>query len=290
MIKTALIGLGAMGAGMAANLHANGCLVGAWNRTRTRGIQAAAQYGFVLSPSLADAVNTAELVLISVSADQDLLAIAEQLVASIKPGTIVLDTSTISMATAQQAASLFAAHHCHFLDGPVSGGPEGANQGSLAMMVGGDSEILQSIQSTLQHITRQIVHMGPVGSGQATKAVNQVMVAGINQAVTESLAFAEDAGLELDKVLEVVGAGAAGNWFMHQRGPSMCQGSFTPGFRVALHTKDLKICQQMLAKRDIRLPLVEMTLVHYQRLLAAGFGDEDISALLRIKQALFTQQ
>ena len=287
MIKTALIGLGAMGAGMAANLHAAGLLVGAWNRTRARGEQVAAQHGFSLSSSLADAVASADLVLISVADDQAVLAIVSQLVEQVSPGTVVLDTSTVSVATAQQAAELLSAQGCHYLDGPVSGGKEGAEQGQLVMMVGGAAEPLAQIKPALAFITRQLVHMGPIGAGQATKAVNQVMVAGINQAVSESLAFAQDAGLDKDKVLAVVGAGAAGNWFVQQRGQTMRDASFAPGFRVALHAKDLRICQQMLADRDIHLPVVEMTLVHYQRLLDAGFGDEDISALLRLKQGLF---
>jgi 3-hydroxyisobutyrate dehydrogenase len=115
------------------------------------------------------------------------------------------------------------------------------------------------------------------------------MAAGINQAVSESLAFAQALGLPLDKVIEVVGSGAAGNWFLTHRGPTMAQQTFTPGFRVALHHKDLAICKQMAAEFDVTLPLVEMTLIHYRRLMEAGFGDEDISALYREKRKLFAE-
>jgi 3-hydroxyisobutyrate dehydrogenase len=113
------------------------------------------------------------------------------------------------------------------------------------------------------------------------------MAAGINQAVTEALAFAEAQGLPLDKVIDVVGSGAAGNWFLDHRGRSMVERRFTPGFKVTLHHKDLQICQQMAQQFGVSLPVVEMTLIHYRRLMEAGFGDEDISALFRHKRALF---
>jgi 3-hydroxyisobutyrate dehydrogenase len=129
--------------------------------------------------------------------------------------------------------------------------------------------------------------MGPVGAGQATKAVNQIVAAGINQAVSEGLAFARALELPLEKVIDIVGSGAAGNWFLSHRGPSMAKGAYIPGFRVALHHKDLAICQRMAEELGVALPLVEMTLIHYRRLMEAGFGDEDISALYREKQALF---
>ena len=122
--------------------------------------------------------------------------------------------------------------------------------------------------------------MGPIGAGQATKAVNQVVAAGINQAVSEGLAFARALELPLHKVIDIVGSGAAGNWFLSHRGPSMAKGAYAPGFRVALHHKDLAICKQMAAELGTALPLVEMTLFHYRRLMEAGFGDEDISARL----------
>jgi 3-hydroxyisobutyrate dehydrogenase len=287
-IRTAVIGLGAMGAGMAANLQHAGYLTGAWNRTLSRGEQAAQHHGFILSPSLATAVQDAELVLLAVADDDAVLTLVTQLGPILTAGTAVFDTSTVSPETARQAAGIMAHYGCHFLDAPVSGGREGAEQGSLVMMAGGDATQISRMKPALQTICRQILPMGAVGSGQLTKAVNQVMVAGINQAVTEALAFAQDAGLDLNLVLDAVSSGAAGNWFVQHRGQSMCQDDFAPGFRMALHAKDLRICQQLLAERHIQLPIVEMTLIHYRRLLEAGYGDEDISALFRLKQQLFT--
>lgn len=157
------------------------------------------------------------------------------------------------------------------------------------MMIGGEAVMIERITPVLNAIAGRIEHMGPVGAGQATKAVNQVMAAGINQAVTEALAFATALELPLDKVIEVVGCGAAGNWFLAHRGASMTQGQFDPGFRVALHHKDLAICKQMAEQFDVALPIVEMTLIHYRRLMESGFGDEDISALFREKRGLFAK-
>jgi 3-hydroxyisobutyrate dehydrogenase len=287
MIKTSVIGLGAMGAGIAGNLYRAGLLASAWNRTRERGLAAAQKGGFALADSLQSAAQAADLIITSVSADDDLLQITEQIAPLLQAGNIVLDTSTVSSTTAQRVAEMYHAHGVHFLDGPVSGGKEGAEKATMVMMIGGDAEIIEQIKPVLAAISRKVAHMGPVGSGQATKAVNQIMVAGINQAVTEALAFGQNSGLDMDKVIDMVGGGAAGNWFLDHRGHSMCNGTFEPGFRMALHHKDLKICQAMLAAHGVQLPTIEMTLVHYERLLEEGYGDEDISTLFRLKKAMF---
>jgi 3-hydroxyisobutyrate dehydrogenase len=157
----------------------------------------------------------------------------------------------------------------------------------LAIMLGGETAVVEQVTAVLDSIAASITHMGPVGSGQATKAVNQVMAAGINQAVTEALAFATALELPLDKVIGVTGSGAAGNWFLDHRGPTMTRNKYDPGFRVALHHKDLAICKHMAEQFDVAMPLVEMTLIHYRRLMEAGYGDEDISALFREKLKLF---
>jgi len=287
MTKTTVIGLGAMGAGMAGNLHRAGMLAGAWNRSTERGLAVARQHGFTLAENIAAAVQAAELVITCVSADQDLLQVAGKLAPLLGAGKVVVDTSTVSSATAQQVSGIFQAQGVHFLDAPVSGGREGAEKGSMVMMAGGDPQILARIMPVLEVIAAKVTHMGPVGSGQATKAVNQIMAAGINQAVTEALAFGEARGLDMDKVIDVVSGGAAGNWFLSHRGRSMCGNTFEPGFRVALHSKDLKICRQMAAQQEVDLPLVEMTLADYAELIEQGHGDEDISSLYRLKRAMF---
>lgn len=286
-MKTTVIGLGAMGAGMAGNLFRAGHLSQAWNRSPERAQAAAAQHGFALADSLEGAAGQADLVITSVSADADLLQVVDRVAKVMNAGSVVLDTSTVSIETARQVSERLEAHGIHFLDAPVSGGKEGAEKASMVMMIGGDLAVLQQITPVLQTISRKVVHMGPVGSGQATKAVNQIMCAGINQAVTEALAFGQHQGLDMDKVVDVVSSGAAGNWFVEHRGRNMTRGVFEPGFRLALHHKDLKICQAMLAADHVELPMVELTLAQYERLMAEGHGDEDISALYRAKLPLF---
>jgi len=289
-MKTTVIGLGAMGAGMAGNLFRAGHLTHAWNRSADRAAAAAARHGFALADSLEAAAGQADLVITSVSADADLLEVVDRLAAAMTAGSVVLDTSTVSIETARTVAERLEAHGIHFLDAPVSGGKEGAEKATMVMMIGGDEAVLQQILPVLETISRKVVHMGPVGSGQATKAVNQIMCAGINQAVTEALAFGQHQGLDMDKVVDVVSSGAAGNWFVEHRGRTMTRGIFEPGFRVALHHKDLKICQAMLAADRVQLPMVEMTLAAYERLMAEGHGDEDISALYRAKRPLFGEE
>lgn len=289
-MKTTVIGLGAMGAGMAGNLFRAGHLSQAWNRSPERAQAAAAQHGFGLADSLEHAAAQADLVITSVSADADLLQVVERLCRTMTAGSVVLDTSTVSIDTARKVAERLEAHGIHFLDAPVSGGKEGAEKATMVMMVGGDPAVLEQVMPVLESISRKVVHLGPVGSGQATKAVNQIMCAGINQAVTEALAFGQHQGLDMDKVVDVVSSGAAGNWFVEHRGRSMCNGTFAPGFRVALHHKDLKICQAMLAADEVALPMVEMTLAQYEQLMADGHGDEDISALYRVKRPLFGEE
>jgi 3-hydroxyisobutyrate dehydrogenase len=286
-MKVSVIGLGSMGAGIAGNLQRAGLLHGAWNRTRERGEEAAQRLAFSLSGSLQEAVEGAQVVITSGSADVDLGEMIDRLIPLLAPGSLVIDTSTVHFQTAIDMAAKLAESNLHFLDAPVSGGREGAEKGTMVMMVGGDIHWFEKMQPVFDAISSKAVYMGPAGSGQSTKAVNQIMVAGINQAVTDALAFAVRRGLDTEKVLDVIQRGAADNWFLRHRGQSMLDGIYEPGFRVALHDKDLKICLQMLGDTPSRL--VEDTLQHYSRLIEAGFGDEDISALFRIKTGTLTK-
>ena len=284
-MKTGMIGLGAMGFPIATNLHKSGHLSCVWNRTRTTADALAAHCGNLeIASNPAALAARCDLILISVSADADVQQIINALLPALVPGAIVVDTSTISAATAREMAHRVATQGAHFLDAPVSGGVEGAKNATLAMMVGGDAATLEKVRATLHAVAKRIVHMGPSGSGQATKAVNQIMAAGINQAVTEALGFAQAMQLPLDKVIDVVGNGAAGNWFLSHRGPTMVHDSYAPGFKVALHHKDLAICKHMADTANISLPVTEMTLTHYKKLMETGYGDEDISALFRLKK------
>ncbi len=282
-MQVGMIGLGAMGIGIARNLAKAASLSMVWNRTHSKAQDLANELQIPAASSVQQLAAGVDVIIICVSADKDLLEVIQMIVAGVKPGTIVIDTSTVSSATAITAAQLLADKQVPFLDAPVSGGVEGAKNGSLAMMVGGDKSVLQQVRPVLEAISARIIYMGATGTGQGTKAVNQVMAAGINQAVTEALAFAQAEGLPLDKVIEVVAGGAAGNWFLSHRGVSMTQGSYQPGFKLALHHKDLVICQAMAQTNSANLPLVQQTISDYQQLMDAGFGAEDISALYRLK-------
>ena len=270
---------------MARNLAKADYLETVYNRTLTTAESVASECGCSISVLPEELAEKCELIIICVSRDEDVLEMVNTIKKSIKPDTIVVDTSTVSADTAKKAADILQKVGAHFLDCPVSGGTEGAKNGTLAMMVGGEESILEQIRTTLEAIAGNIVYIGPTGSGQATKAVNQIMAAGINQAVTEALAFGEAMQLPMNKVVDIVSTGAAGNWFLEHRGKTMLAGKFDPGFKLALHHKDLTIAQSMTKSiSENALPILEMTLIHYQKLMDEGYSDEDISALFRLKQ------
>jgi 3-hydroxyisobutyrate dehydrogenase and related beta-hydroxyacid dehydrogenases len=286
-MKVGVIGLGAMGANMALNFHTAGHLHLIWNRTRGKAEAVAAKTGVRIADTPQQLAAECELIITCVSRDQDVLEMIRAISAKIPAGHIVADTSTVSSETALQAAALLKERHAHFLDCPVSGGVEGARKGTLAMMVGGSEPILEWARPVLSAIAANIAYIGPTGSGQYCKAVNQIMAAGINQAVTEALAFGQAMGLNMDKVVDIVATGAAGNWFLDHRGKTMLAGKYSPGFKLGLHHKDLLICQSMLKKSTgAALPLLDMTVKDYQELMAAGHAEEDISTLFRLKQGL----
>lgn len=282
-MKTGVIGLGAMGAGMAENLHKAGYLHTVWNRTASKAGDFCNGTGIEPAATPRALASACDLVITCVSRDEDVIEMIEAVAAGIRPDSIVIDTSTVSSETAGRAAQILADKNAFFLDAPVSGGVEGARNGTLAMMVGGDATLLEKARMVLEAIAANIVHIGPTGSGQACKAVNQLMCAGINQAVTESLAFGEAMNLDMDRVIDIVSSGAAGNWFLEHRGKSMLAGSFPPGFKVNLHYKDLGIVRKMISSLGIGMPLGDMTIEHYRKLMDEGHGDEDISALYRLK-------
>ncbi len=286
-MKAGVIGMGAMGSGMARNLARAGLLAAVWNRTPERAREIADELDVMAADSPATLAEACDVIITCVSRDEDVLEVMDAIAPALSAGKTVMDTSTIAVETARAAAEKVAATGAGFLDAPVSGGKEGAQNGQLVFMVGGDPDVFDRLKPAFDAMGKSTTHMGETGSGQATKAVNQIMAAGINQAVTEALAFGQTSGLDMDKVIEVVSGGAAGNWFLQMRGPTMVRGTFEPGFKLGLHHKDLTICRHMLDNMNVALPIVEMTLKHYERLMEAGHGDEDISALYRDKRAMF---
>lgn len=286
-MRAGFIGLGAMGAPMARNLAKAGLLEAVYNRTTSKSVDLSVELGCDASESPAALAARCDLIVLCVSADTDVLQTVDALIPALRPRSLVIDCSTVSAATARKVATKLAAVSADFLDCPVSGGTEGAINGTLSIMVGGDTDALKRAMPALDAMGTRIVHMGGAGAGQATKAVNQIAVAGVNQAVSEALAFAHAQGLDLGRVIEAIGGGAAQSWFLSNRGPNMQRMAFPLGFRVRLHQKDLGICKEMAAEHGVQLPLIEMTMVHYDRLIADGHGDEDVSSLYRIKRHMF---
>ena len=286
-MKVGFIGLGAMGLHMARNLHRAGLLSIIWNRSSEKAQQLAAELGCELAASPAALVERCDTVVLCVAADSDVLEVIDQLLPGATAGLQVLDCSTVSSATALQAASLLASRGAQFLDCPVSGGTEGARDAQLAIMVGGSDQAFQRALPVLQAMGRTVTRFGATGAGQAAKATNQIMCAGIIRSIAEAMAFARAQGLPLAQVVETLGKGAGSSWYLVNRAPNMVRGSYPAGFRVRLHDKDLRICRDMAAAHGVQLPVIETLLADYEQLIAEGHGDEDISAVYRLTERLF---
>jgi 3-hydroxyisobutyrate dehydrogenase len=276
-----------MGAPMARNLHAAGWLAGVWNRSADKAAALAAELDVRAYATLAELAAACEAIVTCVSADDDLREVVAGLRPGLAPGALVIDCSTVGAATAREIHAELAAAGVGFLDCPVSGGVEGAKAGTLAIMVGGDEPVFAAAAPLLAKLGRTITYMGSSGAGQAAKATNQIMCAGIIQAVAEAMAFAKAEGLPLDRLIETLGKGAGSSWYFVNRAPFMAAERYPAGFRVRLHDKDLRICRRMAAAHGAVLPVVESTLTEYAQLIAAGHGDEDISAVYRLKSELF---
>ncbi|HUQ12001.1 MAG TPA: NAD(P)-dependent oxidoreductase [Steroidobacteraceae bacterium] len=287
MTRTGFLGLGAMGVPMAKNLHRAGLLHSVWNRGGGKAQALAVELGVTAPSSLPEFARGLEVVVICVSADADVRAVLEGMAPGITTGALVIDCSTVSADTARWAEEFLAARGARFLDAPVSGGVEGAQKATLAIMCGGQRDTFEAARPVLAAMGKTIEHFGPAGSGQATKATNQIMCAGIIRACAEAMAFAGAHGLPLDKVVSTLGAGAGSSWYFVHRAPNMIREAYPAGFRVKLHAKDLGICRDMAARLGVHLPVVDAMLSEYAELMSLGYGDEDISATHRLKQALF---
>jgi 3-hydroxyisobutyrate dehydrogenase len=286
-LRCGFLGLGAMGAGMARNLHRAGLLAGVWNRSLSKSQPLATELSCFAAATPAALARECDVLVLCVSADRDVLQVVQALGEGLRPGQLVIDCSTVSAGTAQRCAADLARQGVDFLDCPVSGGTEGARDGTLAIMCGGEAEAFARARPVLEAMGRTLTHFGPSGAGQAAKATNQIMCAGIIQAVAEAMAFAKAHGLPLQSLVETLGKGAGSSWYFVHRAPNMVRGSFPPGFRVRLHEKDLGICRDMAARFGVELPVVERMLAEYAELIRRGFGDEDISADFRLKDELF---
>jgi 3-hydroxyisobutyrate dehydrogenase len=277
------VGLGTMGSRMAANLLSAGFSVTVHNRTRDREEPLAA-LGARRASSPAEAATGSDVIVTMVSDTSDVeetlfgpAGVSERAAA----GSVVVDMSTISPEAARDFATRLASGGVHFADAPVSGGSEGAEQGTLTIMVGASSQIFEAIRPVLDAMGSQITHLGPVGSGQLAKAVNQVIAGGFYLAVAEGMALALESELDTDLLLEAIGAGACRSWVLENRARNMIDGSFPLGFRLALHLKDERIALETARQLGIELPLSSLVASIEERLVAEGLGDEDVSVLAR---------
>ena len=284
-LRTGFVGLGAMGEPMATHLHERGLLAAVANRTHAKALALAQKLDVQAPATLAELASQCDVVALCVTADADVLNSVEALAQHLAPGAIVIDHSTVAPSTAKQAAARLAAVQVHFLDAPVSGGVEGARNGKLSVMVGGDAAVLERARPVLEAYAQRVTHLGEVGAGQATKAVNQVLVAGIAQAVCSGLALGEALGLDPAQLLPTLGAGAAGNWFLEKRGATMLRNEFSVGFKLALLHKDLGIVRGIAEQAGTDRRVIEQSLADYAELMSQGYGDDDISALIRLKRS-----
>ena len=284
-LRTGVIGLGAMGAPMARHLAHKGFLEGVWNRTAGKANRLARELGTWVAGSPAELASRCDVLLVCVSADQDLESVVEQCLPGLRKGAVLVDTSTVGPGTTVALAEKLAGNGVSYADAPVSGGVEGAINGRLVSMVGADLATFERIQPVIESFSASVTHMGPVGSGQAAKAVNQVIVAGVAEAVCEALALAEKLNLPRERLLSVLSSGAADGWFLRHRGRSMMENRFEKGFKQSLLLKDLEIIRALARELDIPMPGVEAARRDYAVLVARGEGDNDISGLIRKKRS-----
>lgn len=284
-MKVAVIGLGTMGAPMAANLLKGGFAVVVHNRTRAREESLALQ-GAARAASPREAASSADVVLTCVSdtpdAEQVTLDPKEGVIAGVRNGALVIDCSSIAPAAARRIAAALAARQVGYVDAPVSGGSEGAQKATLAIMCGATDLDFARAKPVLEKLGKSIVHVGPVGCGQIAKAVNQVVIAGTYQAVAEGLCLAKKAGADPARVVAAIENGAAQSWVMANRSKNMRDDRYPLGFRVRLHRKDLAIA--LATAREVGLPLPSASYVATVEdgLIAQGHGDEDMSAIARV--------
>jgi len=281
----AFLGLGVMGYPMAGHLARAGHRVTVYNRSPAKAARWVEQHGGTSAPTPAAATTGAELVLVCVGNDNDVRAVAlgpGGALTAMKPGTILVDHTTASAEVAREVHAAATAAGVGFLDAPVSGGQAGAENGKLTIMVGGDAATYASAESVLAHYARAVTLMGGPGSGQLTKMVNQICIAGLVQALSEGINFAAKAGLDVEKVLDVISKGAAQSWQMENRGKTMIADKFDFGFAVDWMRKDLGICVAEARANGAVLPVTALVDQFYARLQARGGGRWDTSSLIRL--------
>jgi 3-hydroxyisobutyrate dehydrogenase len=287
-VRVGFVGLGTMGGAMAANAARAGFEVSAWNRTPGRATELE-ELGVHLRESPAAVAAASEIVITIVSDTPDVEAVLfgpGGVAEGAAPGTLVVDMSTISPSATRQFAERLAAKSVAMLDGPVSGGSEGAKKGTLSIFIGGEAADLERVRPVLQSLGTTITHVGPIGSGQAVKAVNQVILAGTYLGVAEGIVLALKAGLDVEQTVAALSGGAAQSWVLANRSGRMLANDYPLGFKVALHRKDLGIALAMARELGASLPVSALAEALEAGLIGQGHADDDMSALARSIRAL----
>jgi 3-hydroxyisobutyrate dehydrogenase len=287
--KLAFLGLGVMGFPMAGHLARAGHSVTVYNRTAARAEKwlagVAPAQKCASAPTPAAAVAGASMVMMCVGNDDDVRAVAlgpDGAVAAMQPGSILVDHTTASATVAREVHQAATARGIGFLDAPVSGGQAGAENGKLTIMVGGDATSFATAEPVLATYAKAVTLMGGPGSGQLTKMVNQICIAGLVQALSDGINFAARAGLDVERVLDVIGKGAAQSWQMDNRGKTMAADKFDFGFAVDWMRKDLSICLGEARANGAALPVTAIVDQLYARIQALGGARWDTSSLIRL--------
>ncbi|RLT97955.1 NAD(P)-dependent oxidoreductase [Ketobacter sp.] len=284
MMKVAFIGLGVMGYPMAGHLANAGLDVCVYNRTREKAQNWLDQFTGSSADTPATAAMDAELVFTCVGNDEDLREVVigtNGIIHSICPDSILVDHTTASAQIAQEIGSILQAKGAGFLDAPVSGGQQGAENGLLTIMCGGEQTCFDRVQPVMNHYARQTSLMGAWGAGQLTKMVNQICIAGLIQSLAEGVQFAQKSGLDVEQVFDVIGKGAAQSWQMDNRHKTMNQDQYDHGFAVDWMRKDLNICLQEARKNGAHLPVAALVDQFYSEVQKMGGGRWDTSSLLK---------
>ena len=286
--RVGFIGLGIMGKPMAINLIKAGFDVIVYNRTASKAERLVSQGAKkVDSPMQVAAETTVVITIVSDTPDVESVIFGENgVIEGIKPDSVVIDMSTISPEATRSIATRLKEKGVHMLDAPVSGGEQGAIDGALSIMLGGDVEIFERCQPIFQALGKNIIHVGSNGMGQVVKLVNQILVAGTLNAVAESLIFAQKSGVDLDKAIEAVKGGAASSWQLTNLAPRIIKRDFQPGFMVDLMQKDLSLV--MRTADAIKVPLPVTSLIHqmYYSLQCGGDGASGTQALVKTLERL----
>jgi 3-hydroxyisobutyrate dehydrogenase len=283
MDRIGFVGLGTMGAAMAANVVRAGFPLTAWNRTPGRALELV-DLGAAIAESPAALAAESDVVVICVSDTSDVEAVLfgpDGVAEGAREGTLVVDCSTIAPSGSWKFAERLDGLGLAMVDAPVSGGSEGARNATLTIFVGGHERDVERARPVLTAMGRTITHVGPIGAGQAVKAVNQVIIAGTYLGVAEGIVLAIKAGLDVEQVIGALGGGAAQSWVLANRSGRMLDNDYPPGFKLSLHRKDLGIALGLADQLGVSLPLTALTAALESGLVAQGHGDEDMSALAR---------